>query len=86
MPDTPENQAAYLQVYNLRRGLGFPIARIGALTSLAFTRKRLFLLGFYARLKVRSYRLSYSLLPFVQTERSGGVVVRFHDPRSPPSA
>src|SRR5262245_48257367 len=35
MPDTPENQAAYPQVYNQRRGLGFPIARIGALTSLA---------------------------------------------------
>jgi hypothetical protein len=35
MPDTPENQAAYPQVYNQRRGLGFPIARVGALTSLA---------------------------------------------------
>ena len=35
MPDTPENQAAYPQPYNQRPGLGFPIARIGALTSLA---------------------------------------------------
>jgi hypothetical protein len=35
MPDTPENQAAYPQVYNQRRGLGFPIARVGTLTSLA---------------------------------------------------
>jgi hypothetical protein len=35
MSDTPENQAAYPQPYNQRIGLGFPIARIGALTSLA---------------------------------------------------
>jgi hypothetical protein len=35
MPDTPENQAAYPQVYNQKPGLGFPIARLGALTSLA---------------------------------------------------
>src|SRR5215217_5234642 len=35
MPDTPENQQAYPQVYNQKPGLGFPIARIGALTSLA---------------------------------------------------
>ena len=35
MPDTPENQAAYPQVYNQRPGLGFPIARIGVITSLA---------------------------------------------------
>ena len=35
MPDTPENQAAYPQVYNQKPGLGFPIARIGALTSLS---------------------------------------------------
>jgi hypothetical protein len=35
MPDTPENQEAYPQVYNQKRGLGFPIARVGALTSLA---------------------------------------------------
>ena len=35
MPDTPENQKAYPQVYNQKRGAGFPIARIGALTSLA---------------------------------------------------
>src|SRR5207244_12932938 len=35
MPDTPENQAAYPQVYNQRPGLGFPIARLGAMTSLA---------------------------------------------------
>jgi DDE family transposase len=34
-PDTPENQAAYPQVYNQGPGLGFPIARIGALISLA---------------------------------------------------
>jgi hypothetical protein len=35
MPDTPENQKAYPQVYNQKPGLGFPIARIGALISLA---------------------------------------------------
>src|SRR5689334_14045107 len=35
MPDTPENQAAYPQVYNQKPGLGFPIARVGALISLA---------------------------------------------------
>jgi hypothetical protein len=35
MPDTPENQAAYPQVYNQKPSLGFPIARIGAITSLA---------------------------------------------------
>ena len=35
MPDTPENQAAYPQVYNQRPGLGFPIARLGAVISLA---------------------------------------------------
>src|SRR5438067_1091532 len=34
MPDSPENQAAYPQVYNQGPGLGFPIVRIGALTSL----------------------------------------------------
>src|SRR2546421_9320578 len=35
MPDTPENQAAYPQVYNQGAGLGFPIARVGAVISLA---------------------------------------------------
>jgi hypothetical protein len=35
MPDTPENQAAYPQVYNQGPGLGFPIARLGAVISLA---------------------------------------------------
>jgi hypothetical protein len=35
MPDTPANQAAYPQVYNQKPGLGFPIARLGAITSLA---------------------------------------------------
>jgi hypothetical protein len=30
MPDTPENQEAYPQVYNQKPGLGFPIARIPA--------------------------------------------------------
>jgi hypothetical protein len=35
MPDTPENQEAYPQVYNQRPGVGFPIARVGALISLA---------------------------------------------------
>jgi hypothetical protein len=34
MPDTPANQAAYPQVYNQGPGLGFPIARVGAITSL----------------------------------------------------
>src|SRR6516164_11164902 len=32
MPDTPANQAAYPQVYNQKPGLGFPIARLGAIT------------------------------------------------------
>ena len=35
MPDTPQNQAAYPQVYNQKPGLGFPIARVGAVISLA---------------------------------------------------
>ncbi|HEY7427844.1 MAG TPA: IS4 family transposase [Gemmataceae bacterium] len=35
MPDTPENQEAYPQVYNQKPGVGFPIARLGALISLA---------------------------------------------------
>ena len=35
MPDTPENQQAYPQLYNQKPGLGFPIARIGAITSLS---------------------------------------------------
>jgi hypothetical protein len=35
MPDTSENQAAYPQVYNQKPGLGFPIARIAAVISLA---------------------------------------------------
>ena len=34
MPDTPENQAAYPQVYNQKPGLGFPIARICSIMSL----------------------------------------------------
>jgi len=35
MPDTPENQEAYPQTYNQKPGLGFPIARIGAIISLS---------------------------------------------------
>jgi hypothetical protein len=35
MPDTPDNQQAYPQVYNQKPGLGFPIARLGAVISLA---------------------------------------------------
>lgn len=35
MPDTPANQAAYPQVDHQGPGLGFPIARLGALISLA---------------------------------------------------
>jgi DDE family transposase len=35
LPDTAENQAAYPQVYNQGPGQGFPIARVGALISLA---------------------------------------------------
>src|SRR5262249_11209250 len=35
MPDTPENQQAYPQVYNQQPGVGFPIARVGAVISLA---------------------------------------------------
>jgi len=35
LPDTTENQKAYPQVYNQKPGLGFPIARVGAIISLA---------------------------------------------------
>jgi len=35
MPGSPANQAAYPQVYNQKPGLGFPIARRSALTSLS---------------------------------------------------
>ena len=35
MPDTRDNQAAYPQVYNQGPGVGFPIARLGAVISLA---------------------------------------------------
>jgi len=35
MPDTPENQADYPQVYNQQPGTGFPIARVGAIISLS---------------------------------------------------
>ena len=35
MPDTPANQAAYPQVYNQGPGLGFPLARVAVLLSLA---------------------------------------------------
>src|SRR6202030_416418 len=35
MPDTPQNQAAYPQVYNQQPGLGFPLARLAVLLSLA---------------------------------------------------
>src|SRR3954462_13433817 len=35
MPDTPANQAAYPQVYNQQPGLGFPLARVAVLLSLA---------------------------------------------------
>jgi len=35
MPDTPENQAAYPQLYNQKPGLGFPIARVCAVMSLS---------------------------------------------------
>lgn len=35
MPDTRENQEAYPQLYNQKPGLGFPIARVGAITSLS---------------------------------------------------
>jgi hypothetical protein len=35
MPDTPGNQEAYPQVYNQQPGVGFPIARVGAIISLA---------------------------------------------------
>jgi hypothetical protein len=34
MPDTPENQQAYPQLYNQQPGVGFPIARIAAIISL----------------------------------------------------
>jgi hypothetical protein len=34
MPDTAANQEAYPQVYNQKSGLGFPIARVGAIISL----------------------------------------------------
>jgi hypothetical protein len=35
MPDTPENQQAYPQTYNQKPELGFPIARVAAVFSLA---------------------------------------------------
>jgi hypothetical protein len=35
MPDTPVNQVAYPQVYNQQPGVGFPIARVGAIISLS---------------------------------------------------
>src|SRR5947208_5867755 len=35
MPDTPANQAAYPRVYNQGPGVGFPIARLGAVISLS---------------------------------------------------
>jgi hypothetical protein len=36
MPDSRENQEAYPQVYNQKPGVGFPVARIGAITSLSW--------------------------------------------------
>lgn len=35
MPDTPENQATYPQIYNQKPGLGFPIARVCTMISLS---------------------------------------------------
>ena len=35
MPDTPENQEAYAQAHTQREGLGFPVARVVVLLSLA---------------------------------------------------
>ena len=35
MPDTRENLKAYPKTYNQKPGLGFPLARIGALISLS---------------------------------------------------
>src|SRR5947209_7065417 len=35
MPDTQQNQAAYPQVYNQEPGIGFPLARVTVLLSLA---------------------------------------------------
>src|SRR5262249_20896369 len=35
LPNTPENQATYPQVYNQEPGLGFPLARVAVLLSLA---------------------------------------------------
>ena len=35
MPDTPQNQEAYPQTDTQKPGLGFPIARLGAITSLS---------------------------------------------------
>src|SRR3954470_10649891 len=35
MPDTPQNQEAYSQVYNQKPGVGFPLARVCMLLSLA---------------------------------------------------
>src|SRR3954464_6087039 len=35
MPDTPQNQEAYPQVYKQKPGLGFPLARVAMLLSLA---------------------------------------------------
>lgn len=35
MPDTAKNQVAYPQVHSQLPGVGFPIARVGAITSLS---------------------------------------------------
>src|SRR5262245_32706163 len=35
LPDTPENQPAYPHVYNQKPGVGLPIARLGAISSLS---------------------------------------------------
>ena len=35
MPDTPQNQLEYPQIYNQKPGVGFPLARLGVVISLA---------------------------------------------------
>ena len=35
MPDTPQNQMEYPQIYNQKPGVGFPLARLGVVISLA---------------------------------------------------
>jgi len=89
MPDTPANQAAYPQVYNQKPGLGFPIARLGAITSLACG--AVVNLGFCRYAGKGQGEVSYAgcgtcvkrqiLLPFSDNYRSPFLAFRLHAQR-----